>query len=114
MKLRRDIQEWMIETSRDRFKGNKNLLKVYQHTDGVLYGALYGEDGKTIERYGYFSIYGIDKNMVEKHFNVKFAPKEAPIVCKCGESEHFSASYGNYKLNLKCNKCGNEFTAYSG
>lgn len=35
------------------------------------------------------------------------------ILCRC-LSSNFSFYYGNYELNVVCNNCGNEWSAYSG
>ena len=53
------------------------------------------------------------KKEIEMEFDVLFT-YESIVVCRCGEMKSFSAKYGSYELILMCNKCGNEFTGYSG
>lgn len=109
--LRRDIFEWLVE----KHEHGSKWLKVYQHENGLLYRAQinYGEKNK-ITFFSANSVCGVDDREIEEHFNVKFATNSSDIICRCGESQHFSASYGNYELNLTCNMCGHKFTAYSG
>jgi hypothetical protein len=113
MKYRKDIHLWLAM----RMNNASKWYKVYQHTNGLLYCANYFyEDKNRISHYSYFSVWGINdqlKKEVEDHFNLSFAKQEDDIICRCGEKK-FTASYGDYKLNLECVVCLNKFTAYSG
>lgn len=92
--------------------------KIYEQ-DGLLYQAEILNDKNKIEFYTpYGMLWHVDhqqiKTDVSEKFNVKFIDRDEDIVCRCGQSKSFSAYYGVYELILICNKCDNEFTAYSG
>jgi hypothetical protein len=115
IKYRKDITDHIMELL--KFPCKKSPLLVYE-IKGELYGVNWGSSHR-IEFFVPYSIYmggGMDsiKKEIEDKFSVKFAEKGKDLICKCGESEKFSASYGRYEFLLKCNSCGHKFSAYSG
>lgn len=116
MKYRKDITDYLIQNHGIKYK--KRDYKIYEQND-ILYMAGYEYGKNKINRFtSYAYLWHEDdieiRSKIEKTFNVKFANEGAYIVCKCGESKNFSSFYGSYEIILKCNKCENQFTAYSG
>ena len=117
MKYRHDItiDIWVQHLG---YKGKpKKDYKVYQHTNGLLYGAEYELDNPNkISHYSHYSLFGVTdeiKDEVTQKYRLPFAEKDDKILCRCGEHK-FTAFYGSYELNLECVICLHQFTAYSG
>ena len=116
MKFRKDITDYLIQNKGSDYK--KKTYKIYEK-ENILYMAEYEYGKNKISRYGCYSLLWHEsdkeiKNKIEEKFKVKFSNKNIDIVCRCGESKSFSSFYGSYEILLRCNNCGNEFSAYSG
>lgn len=116
MKFRKDITDFLIENKGSDYK--KNIFKIYEK-ENVLYMAEYEFGKNKISRYGSYCLLWHEsdveiKNKIEEKFGVKFSNDNVDIVCRCGESKSFSSFYGSYEILLRCNNCGNKFSAYSG
>ena len=113
MKYIRDITEYLISQLGDDYK--KKDYKFYEQ-NGLLYLADYDE--RKIVSFTQYSLLWFDggeiKQKIIKKFNVKFPGEGSDIICRCGEHKNFSAFYGSYEIILRCNSCGNKFSAYSG
>ena len=107
MKKRNDIKKFITEKL-----GIKDKFEVFQKESTIYYSRDDDEDGKCLLKIGFYGIDEIQEE-IERRFKVKF-PTNDPVLCICGEDKMFSGSYGCYEINLKCNSCGNEFSAYSG
>ena len=124
MKYRKDITIfiWELLYGKPTLKNHKSApnknYKVYVNDCGMAYMANYFyEDKNRISHYTDYSLYGITPEMMrqtEEKFKIAFAAPDDRIVCRCGEKYSFSAFYGSYELILKCEKCLNQFSAYSG
>jgi hypothetical protein len=71
-----------------------------------------------LESYGSFAYntfypFKVEPILEENGVKMPVAQQGDDIYCKCGH-KHFTFSYGNYELTVKCVKCGNEWTAYDG
>jgi len=114
MKYRKDITDYLISQLGEYYK--KKEFRFYEK-DGLIYMADYDE--KRIACFTNYSLLWfnggeeIKQNIINK-FNIKFAEEGSNIICRCGEDKNFSAYYGSYEIILKCNKCNNKFSAYSG
>jgi hypothetical protein len=111
IKYREDITGHIMELYRLP-PSYRNGVKAFE-IKGELY--MYEENGF----YSPYALYvGPEseslKKEIEDKFSVKFAKEGEDLICKCGESEKFSASDGRYEVLLKCNSCGPKFSAYSG
>jgi len=117
MKYRKDITEYLISELGEYYK--KKDFKFYEQ-DSFLYMAEYGCNNKNkIESFIAYTLLWFNggeevKNKIIEKFNVKFAKEDSDVICRCGETKCFSAFYGSYEIMLRCNSCGNEFSAYSG
>lgn len=112
MRKREDISKFLIDSL--KYNNTTCDYSVYEQ-NGLLYMANYNDDFKKLLYYSEYTIIEKSyKDMIERKFNVTFARKKDDIICKCGESKCFSAYYGDYEIFLKCNKCGNKFSAYQG
>lgn len=119
MKYRKDITDYIVSQLGEYYK--KRDYRIYEQ-DGLIYMANY--DAEIRNKINCFTPYSLlwgdtkyIKNEIEEKFGVKFTKNGiagVDIVCKCGESKNFSAYYGDYRILLRCNKCNNNFSAYSG
>lgn len=112
MVFRKDITSYLISQN-PKYKAR--FFRVYEQ-DGFIYATNFlNNDGKTIDYYTYYSFLWNEndlKKYITETFKVNF--DHTNIACKCGATENFSASYGDYCLNLHCNICKHIFEAYSG
>jgi len=117
MKYRKDITEYLISELGEYYR--KKDFKFYEQ-GGLLYLADYNYNSKNrIESFSAYTLLWFAggeemKSKIIEKFNVKFAESNSDIVCRCGETKCFSGFYGSYEILLRCNSCGNEFSAYSG
>lgn len=117
MVFRKDITDYLISQYGDNYKHND--YKVYEQ-DAILYHAEYNYDTNVITNYVEYKSIMWNKGTadimtdISNKFLVLFNTDNSYIVCKCGETDRFSAYKGSYELRLKCNRCGNDFSAYSG
>jgi hypothetical protein len=120
MIYRKDITDFLFSANVESL----NILYMKAHRkekDNRLYRADYDQDTKKILSFSTLTgiLWGADGEKIISEIKKKFPGvivRKEPnnIICKCGEEESFSARIGSYELLLKCNKCGNEFSAYSG